>query len=325
MAYVSAGTIQMIDYNYLAWGGNTTGTYSGTINNLAMVWGTGFGYKGYGQSVTPISTAAASSTVTATQWAGLVYTLNKTLAHQSGTAAQLATGSNIGITAGATITAFANVSSAITSVNTNANLINNTVGSTTTGTVNNTTVAWADSTSAQSYVWNRTVTFASADQARYFFNAGGYLNIVLTGTNLNATARSTDVVTLLQTNISSIRINAANNGARTGTGGTLTSSNTGIGYWATTTANISLIKVTSTSATYTYTSDAVEIFVKSNGVQGSSGDVGSILTFYFVASASAQTNSNFNDAVSVTAGVRIDVVKPETTYLADVWGTITVA
>ena len=99
MAYITGGTIQMIDYNYLTWGGNTTNTYSGTINNLAMVWGTGIGYKGYGQNVAAISATTASSIVTATQWAGLVYTLNKTLAHQGIT--QLASGSNVGITAGA--------------------------------------------------------------------------------------------------------------------------------------------------------------------------------------------------------------------------------
>jgi len=43
MSYSSGGTIQANDYNNLAWGGNTTGTYSGTIKNLAIVMGTGIG------------------------------------------------------------------------------------------------------------------------------------------------------------------------------------------------------------------------------------------------------------------------------------------
>lgn len=322
MAYLQGGTIQAQDYNWLTWGGNTTGTYSGTVTNLAMVWGTGYGYKGYGQTVTAISATTASSTVTATQWAGLVYNVNKALGHQGQT--QLASGSNIGITAGATIAAFANVSTAVTQINTTANTAGS-IGSTVTGTGITAAISWADSTNAQSTTWTRTVTFASADQARYFFNAGGYLNIVQTATNNNATARSGDILTILQTNLASLRFNGPNNAGRTGTGGTQTSADATVGYWKCTTSNQSMIKITSASATYMYTSDAVEVFAKTNGVQGSNGDVGTVVTFTFTVSAPLQTGSNFNDVVDVTATTRIDIVKPELTYLADVWGTITIA
>jgi len=322
MAYSSGGTIQAQDYNWLTWGGNTTNTYSGTVTNLAMVWGTGIGYKGYGQSVTPISATTASTTVTATQWAGLVYTVNKALGHQGGT--QLASGSNIGITAGATIAAFANVSTAVTTVNTNANTAG-TVGATTTGAGITAAISWPNSSSAQTTTWTRTVTFASGDQARYFFNAGGYLNIVQTATNNNATGRSGDILTILQTNLASLRFNGPNNAGRTGTGGTQTSADATVGYWKCTTSNQSMIKITSASASYMYTSDAVEVWAKTNGVQGSNGDVGTVVTFTFTVSAPAQTGSDFADVVDVTATTRIDIVKPELTYLADVWGTITIA
>ena len=200
MAYTSGGTIQAIDYNYLAWGGNTTNTYSGTINNLAMVMGGGKGYKGYGQSITAInavSTTPETTFITATQWAGLVYTLNNALGHQSGAGAQLASGSNIGITAGATIAAFANVSTAIGTVNTNANIYA-TNGSTTTGSnFTNNPTSGAATTSG---IFTRTITFASGDAARYFFNAGGKLNWAISATNNNATLRSADLVTNFGTN-----------------------------------------------------------------------------------------------------------------------------
>lgn len=323
MSYSTGGTIQANDYNNLAWGGNTTNTYSGTINNIAMVMGTGFGYKGYGQTITAINTVAVEGPVTATQWAGLVHTLNKALGHQGGTL--LANGSNIGITAGATIAAFANVASSVTTINTNANVAGAS-GTTTTGTGLNTTISWANSSSVQSTNWTRTATFASADQARYFWNAGGFISVVLTATNNNATSRSGDIVTIFQTNAASFQVKNANCTVRTGTGGTLNSSNNTLGYWKLTSSNQEMLNLNSASATYEYNSAKLEIKLKTNGVQGSNGDVGTVLTFDFTLSDTAQNaNSNFNDVVSVTATVRIDVVFPETTYLANTWGSVTIA
>jgi hypothetical protein len=86
-----------------------------------------------------------------------------------------------------------------------------------------------------------------------------------------------------------------------------------------------MLNLNSASATYEYNSAKLEIKLKTNGVQGSNGDVGSVITFDFTLSDTAQTNSNFNDVVNVTATVRIDVVFPETTYLANTWGSVTIA
>jgi hypothetical protein len=137
MAYSTGGTIQALDYNLLTWGGNATGTYTSTPSNLAWVWGVGNGAVGYGQDATAMTVVSVGSTVTATQWSTFVQRLNLTLGHQSGAGAQLASGSNIGITAGATIAAFANVDAAVTTVNTNAALFT-AQGSTTTGTTDTT-------------------------------------------------------------------------------------------------------------------------------------------------------------------------------------------
>lgn len=322
MSYSSGGTIQANDYNNLAWGGNSTGTYSPTIKNIAYVMGTGNGVRGYGQTITAINVVAGGGTVTATQWAGLVHTLNKALGHQGGTL--LASGSNIGITAGATITAFANVATSVTTIDTNANVAGSS-GTTTTGSGLTTAISWANSSSSQSTNWTRTATFASADQARYFFNAGGYLSVVLTASNNNGTSRSGDVVTLFQTNAGSFTVKNANCTPRTGAGGTLNSSSSTLGYWALTTSNQTMLDLNSASATYEYQSTKLEIKLKSNGKQGSNYDNGTIVTFDFTLSDTAQTNSNFNDAVNVTATVRIDVVYPETTYLSDSWGSVTIA
>jgi len=330
MAYSSGGLIQAIDYNYFTWGGNTTGIYSGTINNLALVWGTGFGYKGMGQDVSLISAVSVTPTttlITAAQWAGVVYTLNRTLGHQSGAAGQLASGSNIGITAGATITSFANVSTAITSINTNANLYNNTQGTTTVGSVFTSAISFtAGSQTANTFQATRTVTFAGgADAVRYFFNAGGELRLVfLGGVNTNGTARTNDFIELFCGNIGNVIMRGASSqGIAGGSRGNVTANITTLGYWGLTTSNQVVANVASSGSVYTYKTDYANVNVKSSGVAGANGDKGATVTFnFFGNSTAAQTNSNFNDNVNGTILHRVDIVAPETTYLANTWGVI---
>ena len=308
MAYTTGGTIQALDYNLLTWGGNTQ-TYNGTPDNLAEIWGTGNGPRGYGQDATAMSIVSAGGTVTATQWATFIQRLNLTLAHQSGAGARLASGSNIGIVAGATIAAFANVSSAITTINTNANLWT-AQGSTTVGTPIYTTFTAADF-AAFTTVFNRTITFASGDAARYFFNAGGQINWAFVTYNLNGTARSGDVVTLFTTNLGGGNIRGVNGTAITGAGGTV-GTNTGRGYWQLTSSVQLAASITSTVSTYT--GDVANVNIRTNGVQGANGDVGSVITLQ-IGYTSPQEGLDFNSAISANVGVRIDIVSPETTYL----------
>ena len=328
MAYTSGGLIQALDYNYLTWGGNTTGTYSGAINNISMVWGQGIGIKGYGQDVSlipAISVTPTTTTITATQWAGLVYILNRTLGHQGGAAAQLASGSNIGITAGATITAFANVSTAVTTINTNANTFT-TQGTTTVGSVFTSTISFtAGSQRANTFQATRTVTFASGNAARYFFNAGGELRLVfLGGTNTNGTARTNDFLELFRGNIGNVIVRGASSqGIAGGSRGNVKANVTTLGYWGLTTSNQTVANVQSAGSIYTYKTDYANVNLRTNGVQGASGDVGSTISLSFFAnSTAAQINSNFNDNVNGTILHRVDIVQPETTYLANTWGVI---
>lgn len=309
MAYTQGGTIEAWDYNRLTWGGNTQ-AYNGTPDNLAEIWGTGNGPRGYGQDATAMSTVTAGGTVTATQWATFIQRLNLTLAHQSGAGARLASGSNIGIVAGATIAAFANVSSAITTINTNANLWT-AQGSTTVGTPIYQTLSAANfATFTQ--VFNRTITFASGDAARYFFNAGGQINWAFVTYNLNGTARSGDVVTLFTTNLGGGNIRGVNGTAITGAGGTI-GTNSGKGYWQLTSSVQLVASITSTVSTYT--GDVANVNIRTNGVQGANGDVGSVITLQ-IGYTSPQEGTDFNSALSANVGVRIDIISPETTYLA---------
>jgi hypothetical protein len=327
MAYTSGGLIQAIDYNYFTWGGNTTGSYSGTINNLALVWGIGQGFKGYGQDVSlisAVSTTPLTTTITATQWAGLVYTLNRTLGHQSGAAAQLATGSNIGITAGAVITAFSNVSTAIGTINTNANTYT-ALGTTVTGTTytNQAIFGAGPTTAANSYTFGRRITFASGDAARYFFNAGGRIRWYANATNVNGTLRSADLVTNWATNQGGGEISGSASLGRIGTGGTVGANVTTAGYWQLTTGNTTISKITSSNYRYEYNQDFTLVNVRVTGTNVSGhGDNGAVIELYanvFLQGAIAGPTA-YNDTVNVNLGWRVDVVEPELTYLANTWG-----
>lgn len=310
MAYTTGGTIEAWDYNRLTWGANSQ-TYTGTVNNLAAIWGTGYGHRGYGQDATAMTTVSAGGTVSATQWSTFIQRLNLCLAHQSGAAARLASGSNIGIVAGATIQAFANANIAVQTVTTNANLWT-AQGSTTVGTPTYTTLTKADYT-AFTQVWNgATITFASGDAARYFFNAGGQINWAFVTYNLNGTARSGDVVTLFTTNLGGGNIRGVNGTAITGAGGTV-GTNSGKGYWQLTSSPQLVASITSTVSTYT--GDVANVNIRTNGTQGSNGDIGSVI-YLQIGYTSAQEGDNFNSALSANVGVRVDIVAPESTYLA---------
>ena len=175
MAYSQSGLIEATDYNTFV----STGTPN--INNI---WGTGSGDSGWGQ--TAINTVATADTVSATQWASLVNTLSS-MGSQTNTTIT----SRTAPVTGNTISVLANVSADITSVNTNRGFA---AASGTTSTT------WTDSTAKTTatgsagttwtITWTHTVTFASANAARYFWNAGGLVRLDMskssTGTDSDA-------------------------------------------------------------------------------------------------------------------------------------------
>jgi hypothetical protein len=162
MTYSAGGLIQATDYNTFA--GNTTA-------GLNRVWSTGAGDAGWGQ--TDIATVAAAGTVTATNWATLVNNL-ATTGTQTGTTLT----SRTAPVTGNLIAILANVSTDITSVTTNRG---NAIASGTeygvfTGTTSKTT-ATGSGQAAWTITFTHTITFPSANQARYFWNAGGIVRL----------------------------------------------------------------------------------------------------------------------------------------------------
>jgi hypothetical protein len=319
MAYSQGGLIAATDYNNFVGGNPATG--SGTIN---AVWATGNGQYGYGQ--TALSQAASSGgTVTAAQWATLINTMNSVSTHQSGSGTGLTVP-----TAGALITYLSAVSTDLGTYYTNHNSFAS-QGSTTTGSVIGASFSATNNTTyGLSTFATRTATFASVDAARYFFNAGGQLNLVITGvTNVDGTSRSTDAVNTIGTYFGGLTaFRATTNGGRTGTGGTVNTNATSIGYYGLTTSAQTLSQITTTSSTYA--GDYFILNALTNGTAGSNGANGNVITFnlqYYSAHTSTTSGlyGSSGDTLSVTVNHRIDVVYPETTNLSNSWGTVTIA
>ena len=157
--------------------------YNGFQTNLDSIWGTGTGDSGWGQ--TSIAAVAASDTVTATNWATLVNNLSLTGA-QTGTTITARTAP----VTGNVVAILANVATDITSCTTNRGNAPSagSVSTAWTGT-NSVTAGTGSGQASWTIQWSQTVTFASADAARYFWNAGGRVRLQFgkssTGTDID--------------------------------------------------------------------------------------------------------------------------------------------
>lgn len=309
MAYESGQVIAATDYNGLAQ--TTVG------GNVAFVLGTGHGAVGYGQSTTGIATVSSAAIVTATQWSGLIFLVNRALGHQSGAAAQLGSGSNIGVAAGATITAFANVATAVTTINTNAALFD-AQDSTTTGTTD-TTNPTAAAQSAFSNFRDVNVTFSSANAARFFFNAGGQINFVCTATDNAGTTRSTTLRDMINQVGGLGAFRNTTNAGRTGTGGTIVTNTTAFGYRNLTASAQTIVD---NNVSGTYTAHDVKLQLLSNSIDTTNGANGASVVFRLLTTAPA--DDEFGGSINLSISVRADVVFPSTTYLTASWGTPTI-
>ena len=313
MAYSQGGIIDAADYNTFV------GTSpSSTTNRINTVWSVGSGSAGYGQ--TAVSQVSAAGTVTATQWASLINTLNSILTHQSGS------GSGISATvAGNKINHLSTLSTNITTSYTNRlNFASNSAVAIDVVYGHGWTSTTTTSTLTRS-VGVRAI-FASADQARYFFNAGGRLKLNVSGAQNASTTARTNAAIALCTYLGGVALFAANtNGGRTGTGGTLGTNDTTKGYWTSTyNSNVTIVSVTSTTASYT--TDTATIAVNVNGAQGTNNGNGLNVDFWINLSSTSGANAgglSFNDSLGITISRSIDISYPEVTNISNTWGAVT--
>ena len=310
MAYAQYGNIAAADYNALV-GGDPVIT-SGALNT---VWATGTTSAGYGQ--TALANVTAGTQVYAADWANLVNKTANAASHQ-GTSITTVTAP----AAGGTITYLSAIPTNLTTIYA-PRLNAATQGST---VANTATIATTWSSIA---TFTHTVTFANGDAARYFFNAGGQLKVTCaatsgTGINLlmNNLASNVGTVVLSAPTTGSITISSVsfNGVTKIGTGGNTPTLLPNNGYFALNTSNANIFTQTAATGPSGYLSTFIRVIAKSNGTVGTNGDAGNVITIYTVW-------DEIPNGLTVATGTAttVTVQAPETTYLANTWGTITVS
>jgi hypothetical protein len=311
MAYAQFGTIQAADFNTLVGGNPTT-----TANTLNATWATGGSTAGYGQTAVG-NVTAGTNILASTQWASLVSNTASAASHQGSSITSVSTP-----VAGGVITFTAAIPTNLTTIYTNR-LNAAAQGSTTTNT------ATRGTTWSNQLTFTHTATFASGDAARYFFNAGGQIKMTVSQPGTSGIAL---LFNNLASNVGTVVMSAPTSGSVSiaGTsyngitkilgGGNAPTIATNNGYYALTTSNATVFTQTASTGPSGYLSTFIRVLAKSNGTQGSNGDAGSVITLYTIW-------DEVPDGLVVGTGSTVTVTAqaPETTYLANSWGTITVA
>ena len=326
MTYVSGGLIQAADYNGFA---------NDSANNINAVWGTGSGDKGWGQ--TAISNVAVGATVTATQWATLVANLATSGSQTSSTLT-----SRTQPVAGNIIAVLANVA---TDINTVTNNRGNAAGSGTeygvfSGTTSKTTNTGSGQ-SAWTITFTHTVTFASANAARFFWNAGGIVRIKY-GKSSTGTDHDPDWNTFAGL-CGSINLTGRVNGAAQtiagtsytgttrigGSGGTQTTLATTTGWYNLTTSPTTIFQLNNTVSPYapefirttaTATSATVLTLVTTWSDDGT-GVIGATSNI----TGGTATNSPSTTITGTAPTTLVTYLPPSTTFLTNSWGTPDIA
>jgi hypothetical protein len=310
MSYAQFGTIQASDFNTLV-GGDPTAT----ANTLNATWAVGSAGAGYGQ--TAQANVSVGQTIGASEWANLVNRTANAATHQGSSITSVTAPS-----AGGSITYLSAIPTNLQTIYTNRRN-----AATQSSTTSNAVVSGATWSSLATFT--HTATFANGDAARYFFNSGGQLAITCahpsgTGINLLLNNLASNVGTVVLSSPTSgtatIAGTAYNGVQRVGGGGNAPTVATNSGYYSWTTSNANVYYQTASTGPSGYLSTNINIFVKTNGTVGSNGDVGNVITIYTVW-------DEIPNGLTVSTGSATTVTlrPPETTYIANTWGTPTVA
>jgi hypothetical protein len=303
MTYALGGLIQATDLN------GFVSTGSPNFNNI---WSTGSSDAGYGQ--TAVSTVTAGTTVSFNPWNTLITNMASVAAHQGTTITAITAP-----VSGNTVAYLSALSTNLTSIN-NGRLNAAAVGTdiTITGTR---TADWGTAVSIPVVTSTITVTFASANAVRYFFNAGGTLRISCSRTlgsgnpqDLAWTQLCTDTGTLALPAVSTAQTIAGTSFTGfTKIGGAGTPSTyVRNGYYNLTGTPTTYFQQFSSTGVYTGDNLAMNLSVSSNIVT---------ISVIFTDVSSGTAADTVTGSLTVTATAR----PPSTTNITNSWGTPTVA
>jgi hypothetical protein len=313
MTYAQYGLIQAADYN------NFTGLSSSVstgANQLNTILGVGNGNAGYGQTVVP--TVTVGNVVSHSNWQSLIYGYTELGNHQS----TAITATTVPVQ-GAKIEVLNPISTNLTSLYTNRLNAASQAASTAYTTTNATT--WASA-----ITFTHTITFASANHARYFFNTGGQLAVTFghpTGAGINALwntlATACGTIVLSSTNSGAVTIAGTSYNGITKVGGSGSTSvlSTNTGYYGLTTSYVQAFKQVASSGLAKYLGSFISVEVRSNGSNlGGNGDNGSVINIKVTFDEVPDGGSFVVTSAGTTSTVTVR--SPSSTYLAtNTWGT----
>lgn len=254
MAYTAGDTI--LDDEYNAFVNNSSSPYG--YNHFA---GTGSGAYGLGQSA--ISTVSAGGTVNASEWNALMTGITNIANHTNDTITSrsaVSSGDSIAILA-AVAADLATLAASVAAGSPNATAL---------------TTSSAKQSSSSSSTWysshtvEHSVTFASADTMRHFFNAGGKIRVSKSRTGAGGTGGSTTTKDSNWTNLYAALGNidiASQASTRSGSGETLTTNGLANGFHDLGTGYTHIIRLT--EATSPYTGNYIDVHAKLNAAVGS--------------------------------------------------------
>jgi hypothetical protein len=318
--YAFQSPIEAQQYNNLVWGSNAGGTLQTGTNNLNMIWGPGYGNKGINQSMSTVaglpsnagkgsvtvgqniisydntsgtlSQVAATGIVTSQQWIGLISATNRLLEYQGKSQYSLTTPPGI-----------QQKISAYDQIQTYLNSAAGGMGS------GGAPTAQALSGQVQAVTWTspadsstRTITCVTSIQwptgndARWFFNAGGYIQVSVAGKG-SGNDRSSSIANMLN-NVGYLTIYYnTSSGTMLGSPGT--------GYWNTPNGTAQAIFTTNKGAgSYTGSYASVSFKLKTVGVNGANGGANGNaieITVY----VESHTASSFTSTDAINAEVDI--------------------
>ena len=281
MAYTAGD--QILDDEYNNFVGSSSSPFG--INHIS---GTGSAEYGLGES--SVATVSAGDTINASQWNTLFAAMNVCAAHTADSITS--TGSK---SAG---DAIAIISALTTDLATLAASVAagspNTTAVTTSSALQQPT---SSSTWSNSFTTEMSVTFASADKMRHFFNAGGKIRITF-GTSQSSTSPKDQAYIDLGTALGNLDI-AALASTRSGSGETLTTDGLARGFHDLTDSYQTIIKLTSDNSNYT--SNNIEVFAKLNAAVGSA----TVITVKVVATDGASdTQFTAGNTSSIAADIK---------------------
>lgn len=342
--YAFSSPIEAQQYNNLVWGSDAGGSLVTTSNNLNMIWGPGYGAKGINQSMSSVTNnlgnagqgtvtvgqnvisynnntgtlnqVAATGVVTSQQWIGLIAAVNSLMTYQGQSTYSLSTYPGI-----------QQKISAYDQIQTYLNKGANSMGS------GGAPIAQALTGQTQAVTWTapadlttRTLTattslqWPTGNDARWFFNAGGYIQISIAGKG-STDARSAAIANMLN-NVGYTAIRAV------GSGGTMYSN--GSGYWDSPQNTSSQVYNKNTGlGVYTGSYVAVNLLLDSTNANGSAnGANGNRITVtVYIESHTASAFASL-DAISAELDITWQVFDPAAsgsyTNVSKTWQTPTV-